>query len=109
MQLGRRVFELEEGIEEFRTREQGNNADLNSADEAFENAKTHYENLVSALKEARRKLQDERDDALADSKLVQQKRVADKEAWRKEKLDEAEKHRRLLADQEQVRVLADHH
>jgi len=75
---------------------------LRSADEAFENAKAHYENLVSALKEARRKLQDERDDALADVKLVQEKRVADKEAWRKDKMDEAEKHRRAIADRDQV-------
>ena len=89
-------------MENLRLREQDLNTDLQSADEAFENAKTQYENLVSALKEARRKLQDERDDALADVKLVQEKRAADKEARRKEKLDEAEKHRRVLADRDQA-------
>jgi len=101
-QLGQRVLELEEGIETFRIRERDLNADLRSADEAFENAKTHYENLVNALKEARRKLQDERDGALVDAKLAQEKRVVDKDAWRKENLDEAEKHRRILADKDQV-------
>jgi chromosome segregation ATPase len=66
IQFGQRVYELEETVEDLRTREQDLTADLRSADEAFENAKTHYENLVSALKEARKKLQGERDDAMAD-------------------------------------------
>lgn len=103
-QLGQRVFDLEEGIEQLRLREQDLNADLQSADQAFENAKTHYENLVSALKEARRKLQDERDVALADTKQVRENWVSDKETWRKEKLDEAEKYRRTSTDRDQVRL-----
>lgn len=38
------------------------NADLRSADEAFESSKTHYESLVLALKDARKKLQSDLDE-----------------------------------------------
>lgn len=60
--LGQRVYELEELADELKAREADLNADLRSADEAFESSKTHYDSLVSALKEARRKLQSELDD-----------------------------------------------
>ena len=73
-------------------------ADLRSADEAFEKAKTHYENLVAALKEARKKLQGERDDALADIEAG----INERDALRRERADEIQRHRKLLADREAV-------
>lgn len=76
--------------------------DLKTADEAFDQAKAHYENLVTALKEARKKLQDERDDALADVRDLEAKRAADKENARREKETELEKMRRALSEREQV-------
>jgi ABC-type transporter Mla subunit MlaD len=96
--FGQRVYELEETVEDLRAREQDLTADLRSADEAFENAKTHYENLVTALKDARKKLQGERDGALADVEAG----VRERDALRRERADEIERHRKLLSDRELV-------
>nr|XP_018262463.1 uncharacterized protein I303_05480 [Kwoniella dejecticola CBS 10117]OBR84621.1 hypothetical protein I303_05480 [Kwoniella dejecticola CBS 10117] len=85
-ELGQRVYELEEALEDYRIKESDLNADLKSADEAFENAKSHYENLVAALKEARRKSQDERDQALS--------QVQQSEDARKAQMDKADRQRR---------------
>jgi len=76
--------------------------DLQSADQAFESAKTHYENLVNALKEARKALQAERDDALAKVKKEETGRREDKEGWRKDMKEVEERHRRILADRDQA-------
>ena len=76
--------------------------DLQSADQAFESAKTHYENLVNALKEARKALQAERDDALAKVKKEETGRREDKEGWRKDMKEVEERHKRILADRDQA-------
>lgn len=99
------MYDLEEACEELRGKEQQLDADLRSADDAFEQAKTHYENLVTALKDARKKLQDERDDALADARDAEEKRLTDRENAKREKEIELEKLRRTLSEREQVRVL----
>lgn len=98
VQLGQRVYELEEAIDELQAREQDLNNDLQSADSAFENAKVHYENLVTALKEARRGLQGERDDALLQVRREVDGRKEDKESWQRAE----ERHKRALADRDQV-------
>ena len=76
--------------------------DLRSADEAFDQAKTHYENLVDALKEARKKLQDERDEAVADAREAESRVESEREAAKREKEVELEKLRRVLSEREQV-------
>ncbi|WWD18405.1 hypothetical protein CI109_102855 [Kwoniella shandongensis] len=101
-ELGQRVFELEEGVEELRAREADLNADLRSADEAFENAKTHYENLVAALKEARRKLQEERDDALDRLRREADGRASDRETARADLETEKERSQRALREKDQL-------
>ena len=101
-QLGQRVYDLEEACDELKAREQQLDTDLRSADDAFDQAKTHYENLVAALKEARKKLQDERDEAIADARDLETMRSADKESARREKEVEVEKISRTLAEREQV-------
>ncbi|GFZ45294.1 hypothetical protein JCM24511_03020 [Saitozyma sp. JCM 24511] len=101
-ELGQRVYELEEAVEELRARESDLNADLRSADDAFENAKTHYENLVAALKEARKKLQDEKEDVVGLLKDEEAKRVAERERYQRDKADEAARQRRALADKDQL-------
>ncbi|KAK8858516.1 hypothetical protein IAR55_002743 [Kwoniella newhampshirensis] len=100
--LGQRVFELEEAVEEMRAREADLNADLRSADEAFENAKTHYESLVVALKEARRKVQDERDDALERLGREADGRVSDKETARRDLETEKMRSHRALQEKDQL-------
>ncbi|KAI9631943.1 uncharacterized protein MKK02DRAFT_21589 [Dioszegia hungarica] len=67
-ELGQRVYELEELADELKAREADLNADLRSADEAFESSKTHYESLVAALKDARRKIQSDLDELHAQHK-----------------------------------------
>lgn len=62
------MYELEELADELKGREADLNADLRSADEAFESSKTHYESLVAALKDARRKLQSDLDELHAQHK-----------------------------------------
>ncbi|RSH89332.1 hypothetical protein EHS25_002444 [Saitozyma podzolica] len=101
-ELGQRVYELEEAVEELRARESDLNADLRSADDAFENAKTHYENLVAALKEARKKLQDEKEDVVGLLKDEEAKRAAERERFQRDKADEAARQRRALADKDQL-------
>ena len=76
--------------------------DLQSADQAFESAKTHYENLVNALKDARKALQAERDDALSKVKKEETGRREDKEGWRKDMKEVEERHKRMLADRDQA-------
>jgi len=76
--------------------------DLQSADQAFESAKTHYENLVNALKDARKALQAERDDALSKVKKEETGRREDKEGWRKDMKEVEERHRQILADRDQA-------
>ncbi|ORY31357.1 hypothetical protein BCR39DRAFT_89832 [Naematelia encephala] len=100
--MGQQIYELEEAAEELRVREQQLANELRTADEQFESTKTHYENLVAALKEARAKTQTERDDALADVKALDERRKADKESARKILEDEKERNRRALADKDQV-------
>jgi len=92
--MGQRIYELEETVEDLRLREQELGVDLHGAEEAFESQKMHYENLVEALKEARKKLQAERDDVLADVKGIEAARVSDQE-----------NQRRVVADKDQVSTL----
>jgi chromosome segregation ATPase len=102
VQLGQRIYELEEELDEHSAREQDLINDLQSADQAFESAKTHYENLVNALKDARKALQAERDEALAKARKEESGRKEDKEGWKKETKEMDERHRRVLADRDQV-------
>jgi hypothetical protein len=90
-------------LDEHQARENDLVNDLQSADQAFESAKTHYENLVNALKDARKALQAERDEALAQARKEESARKEDKEIWRKETKEMDERHRRILADRDQVR------
>ena len=101
-QLGQRVYDLEEACDELKSREQQLDTDLRSADEAFDQAKSHYENLVAALKEARKKLQDERDEAISDARDLETRAIAERENSRREKEAEIDKIRRSLAEREQV-------
>lgn len=96
------MYELEEELDEHAAREQDLINDLQSADQAFESAKTHYENLVNALKDARKALQAERDEALAKARKEESGRREDKEGWRKETKEMDERHRQVLADRDQV-------
>lgn len=96
------MYELEETIDELQAREQDLNNDLASADQAFESAKMHYENLVTALKEARKAVQVERDDALSSARREAEGRSADKEGWKRESKERDERHKRVLADRDQV-------
>ncbi|KAK6908272.1 hypothetical protein I203_102273 [Kwoniella mangroviensis CBS 8507] len=100
-ELGQRVYELEEALEDYRIKESDLNADLKSADEAFENAKSHYENLVSALKEARRKLQAERDEALSQVEKVEEMRVEELDRIERERKSEEGGWKRRLQEKDQ--------
>lgn len=62
----------------------------------------HYENLVTALKEARKAVQVERDDALSQAKREAEGRVGDKEGYKRESREKEERHQRVLADRDQV-------
>ncbi|OCF33425.1 hypothetical protein I316_04845 [Kwoniella heveanensis BCC8398] len=101
-ELGQRVYELEEALEDHRARESDLNADLRSADEAFENAKSQYENLVAALKEARKKLQNERDDALDRARREEEAKIAERDAARRARDGDKEVHRRALEEKDQI-------
>jgi len=101
--LGQRVYELEEELDEHQARENDLVNDLQSADQAFESAKTHYENLVAALKDARKALQGERDDALAKVRKEENGRKEDREGLKRDLKEMDERHRRVLADRDQVR------
>jgi hypothetical protein len=79
--------------------------DLQSADQAFESAKTHYENLVNALKDARKALQAERDEALSKVKKEESGRKDDKEVWRRDMKEMDERHKRILADRDQASLV----
>jgi chromosome segregation ATPase len=96
------VYELEEELDEHQARENDLVNDLQSADQAFESAKTHYENLVNALKDARKALQVERDEALSKAKKEESGRKEDKEGWRRETKEIDERHKRILADRDQA-------
>jgi len=100
------VYDLEEACDELKAREQQLDTDLRSADEAFDQAKTHYETLVTALKEARKKLQDERDEAVGDARDLESRAIAEREKSRREKEVEIDKIRRTLAEREQVSFLS---
>jgi hypothetical protein len=55
---------------------------------------------VNALKEARKKLQVERDEALSDV----QAGVSERNALRRERAEEVDRHRKLLTDREAVSI-----
>ncbi|WVF69243.1 hypothetical protein IAT40_004019 [Kwoniella sp. CBS 6097] len=101
-ELGQRVYELEEALEDHRVREADLNADLRSADDAFENAKSQYENLVAALKEARKKLQNERDDALDRARREEEAKIAERDAARRARDGDKEVHKRALEEKDQI-------
>ena len=101
--LGQRVYELEEELDEHQARENDLVNDLQSADQAFESAKSHYENLVNALKDARKALQSERDEALAKVKREENGRREDREGLKRDLKEMDERHRRVLEDRDQVR------
>ena len=77
-------------------------AELQGADEAFENSKTQYENLIVALKEARKKLQGERDDAIADARDAEDRAMGEREKWRSESRAEVQDLRKRLSESDQV-------
>ncbi|WVR06279.1 hypothetical protein IAU60_003309 [Kwoniella sp. DSM 27419] len=101
-ELGQRVFELEEALEEQRGREADLNADLRGADDAFENAKAHYETLVAALKEARRKLQEERDEALDRVRSEAEARSAESDKAKRERAGDKDAFDRAIREKEQA-------
>ncbi|ODN77571.1 hypothetical protein L202_04740 [Cryptococcus amylolentus CBS 6039] len=99
-ELGQRVYELEELVEDHRVREGELNADLKGADEAFEHAKAHYEELIGVLKEARRKLQQEKEDALDQIRKERDARQAEKDAAKRDLDAHASRHRQALAEKD---------
>jgi hypothetical protein len=96
------VYELEEALDEAQAREQDLTNDLQSADQAFEGAKIHYEKLVTALKEARGVMQAERDEAVARAEKEAGGRRDDKEGWKRENREREERHKRALDDRDLV-------
>ncbi|BEI94172.1 uncharacterized protein CcaverHIS019_0606310 [Cutaneotrichosporon cavernicola] len=92
--LGQRVYELEETIEALQAREADLEAELNRADED----KAHFEELIDALKTARKKANDEREEIASALKRESDARAQD-----------ADHHRRAVAgrDQAQERVTAE--
>ena len=96
------MYELEEALDEAQAREQDLTNDLQSADQAFEGAKIHYEKLVNALKEARGLMQTERDEAIAKAEKEAGARREDKESWKRENKEREERHKRALEDRDQV-------
>ncbi|KIR75733.1 hypothetical protein I310_00430 [Cryptococcus deuterogattii CA1014] len=98
--LGQRVYELEDALEDHRAREADLNADLRSADEEFENAKAHYEDLISVLKEARRKIQEEKEEALTRLGQEREERRSDKESIKRELGTENSHLRQALSEKE---------
>ncbi|WWC88754.1 uncharacterized protein L201_003667 [Kwoniella dendrophila CBS 6074] len=101
-ELGQRVYELEEALEDQRIKESDLQSDLKSADEAFENAKSHYENLVTALKEARRKLQDEKDDLHLQIQRDEQSRLNELDRITRERKGDEDKWKRTLQEKDQI-------
>lgn len=85
-------------IDELRGQENDLNIELQRGDEE----KAHFVDLVAALKEARRKAQDERDDEAVKLRREEDAHDADREAWENERATEAEQHRRALASRDQV-------
>lgn len=96
--LGQRVYELEELVDELRAREGELAAELQRMDDEKEN----YDELVTALKEARRKIQDERDDYASRLARAEEAFHSEREAWEKSRQREAEHHERVLATKDQV-------
>lgn len=92
------MYELEEAIDEMRAREAELTAELQNADEE----KQHFEDLVSALKEARRKAHEERDEWTIKHQRAVEAHESDRQTWESERTSEAEQHRRALANRDQV-------
>lgn len=82
--------------DELKAREADLNADLRSADEAFESSKTHYESLVSALKDARHKLQSDLETLQTSHKAETSARSAERQKHQ----SELERLERELEDKE---------
>ena len=76
--LGQRVYELEEALEDVRAREADLSADLRGADEQYAAEKAQYESLISALKEARAKLQLEAEERQSAVEAAERARRADR-------------------------------
>lgn len=96
------MYELEEALDEVQAREQDLNAELQAVDQEFESAKSHYEGLVNALKEARQLMQTERDEAVNLKRKEAEGRQADRDGWKRESRDKDERHKRVLADRDSV-------
>ena len=62
---------------------------------------------MNALKDARKALQSERDEALAKVKREENGRREDREGLKRDLKEMDERHRRVLEDRDQVRRLAD--
>jgi len=60
---------------------------------------------VNALKEARKALQGERDEALARVRKEESGRKEDREGLKRDLKEMEERHRRVLADRDQVRLV----
>jgi chromosome segregation ATPase len=92
------VYDLEEAIDEMRARESELGNELQRLDED----KLHLEDVIAALKEARRKMQDERDEFAIKHQRAEDAHKEDRETWDGERAAEAEQHRRQLAGRDQV-------
>lgn len=68
----------------------------------MDDEKENYDELVTALKEARRKIQEERNDYASKCQRAEQAHVADRDAWEKARAREAEHHERVLLSRDQV-------
>lgn len=76
--LGKRVYELEELVEDLRAREADLAEDLRGADDQYAAEKEQYEGIVAALKEARAKLQLEVEDRQGAVEAAERARRADR-------------------------------
>ncbi|WVO15791.1 hypothetical protein L204_103453 [Cryptococcus depauperatus] len=95
-EYGQRVFELEEALEEYRLKERDLIADL----EALETEKRHYEELVGALKQARRGLQEEKNAALDQVQKGKEALKLAQDSSKQEIATEQSKHNQALSEKD---------
>jgi len=92
------VYDLEEMVDEMRARETELTNELQRLDED----KLHLQDVISALKDARRKTQEERDDLSIKLQRAEEAHAAERDTWEAERAEEADQHRRALASRDQV-------
>ncbi len=93
------MYELEEAIEAVQAREADLEAELHRADED----KAHFEELIDALKSARKKAHDERDEISAALKRETDARTQDADHHRRALASRDQAHERLTSELEAAR------